>query len=61
MEADTLRPRTLQSIAAGLVAFPLVVAMSASSAEPMRGLLVFGHEAGTFQPCGGNRVYWVDA
>jgi len=45
-----------------LCSFLLIVSISATpptSARPVRGLLVYGHETHTLQPCGRDRVMWV--
>ncbi|WP_233897587.1 copper resistance protein NlpE [Tenacibaculum piscium] len=30
------------------------------STEPVKGLLIFGHEVASFQPCGSVKTYWIN-
>jgi hypothetical protein len=59
MEGTAVR-RVWLRVAAGAVALLLFLGLGAADAGKMRGLLVFGHEARSLQPCGGDRAYWLD-
>ena len=48
-----------QIIASGLIAL-ISLATSYAHAAQVRGLLVFGHEVRTLQPCGDDRIFWLD-
>lgn len=48
------------NITFGLIAL-IGFASGTACAEPMRGLLVFGHETRTLQLCGADETFWVDA
>jgi putative lipoprotein len=44
---------------AGLFAIALLSGAVTACTTDMRGVLVFGHEARSLQPCGHARVFWV--
>ncbi len=56
--SQSQKPR---AFAAGVFVAAVGVATGTTYAEPMCGLLVFGHEARTLQPCGDDKTFWVDA
>ena len=44
-----------------LLATQLFAAAGTASAQEIHGLLVYGHEVHTLQPCGDTRVFWLRA
>ena len=48
-------------LAKGFLTVLLLTGAGTLAGAEMRGLLVFGHEARSLQPCGDDRVFWVQA
>lgn len=56
-----LRNPASLKFALGLLTTLLLAPVEAVIAQELRGLLVYGHEVHTLQPCGDKRIFWLRA